>query len=100
MTPTTSDPETDEATTLRTCRLELDIDDLRAENARLKGSIAQRQNEIVRLGEHEVTLLAEIAELRRGLADTQAALAARAGVLWPVRAALHRIEAARSRRAG
>ncbi len=41
-------PETD---TLRWRRLELDNDDLRLENARLKASIAEKQDEIIRLGE-------------------------------------------------
>lgn len=46
-------------------RLELDNDDLRAENIRLKGSIGERQDEIVELGERVGRLHAELAEARR-----------------------------------
>lgn len=93
-----SDPTVDEVTASRLLRLRLDLDDLRAENARLKGSIAGRQDEIVRLGEYEVELLNEIAALKRGLADMQAALRARTMPWWPVLAALRRLDAVRSRK--
>ena len=55
----------DETTALRIRRLELDLDDLRAENARLKGSIAQRQDEIVRLGERLAGLQARLIPVQR-----------------------------------
>lgn len=55
----------DEAVALRIRRLELDLDDLRAENARLKGSIAQRQDEIVRLGELLAVFQKRLAPVQR-----------------------------------
>ena len=54
-----------EAAALRLRRLELDNDDLRAEAARLKGSIAQKQDEIVRLGERLVQLQTRLDKLHR-----------------------------------
>ncbi len=50
---------------LRVRRLELDNDDLRAENARLKGSIAQKQDEIMALGERLGQLVARLDKLHR-----------------------------------
>ena len=50
---------------LRLRRLELDNDDLRAENARLKGSIGERQDEILALGERVARLHAELAVFQR-----------------------------------
>lgn len=58
-------PETDEARALQLRRLELDNDDLRAENARLKGSIAQRQEEILVLGERLGQLQARLDTVHR-----------------------------------
>ncbi|WP_237478697.1 hypothetical protein [Lichenibacterium dinghuense] len=52
----------------RVRRLELDLADLRAENARLKGSIAQRQEEIVRLGERLAVLQKRLAPVHRAAA--------------------------------
>ena len=63
----------DEAAALRLRRLELDLDDLRAENARLKGSILQRQEEIVRLGERLAGLQARLAPVHRVAAWTRLA---------------------------
>lgn len=59
-----------ERETPRLRRLELDNDDLRAENARLKGSIGERQDEILALGERVGRLHAELAEARRALAKS------------------------------
>lgn len=50
---------------LRVRRLEFDNDDLRAENARLKGSIAQKQEEIMALGERLGQLQARLDKLHR-----------------------------------
>lgn len=58
-------PPLDEATALRVRRLELDNDDLRAENARLKGSIAQKQDEILVLGERLGQLQARLDTVHR-----------------------------------
>lgn len=58
-------PETDEAAALRVRRLALDNDDLRAENARLKGSIAQKQEEILALGERLGQLQARLDTVHR-----------------------------------
>ncbi|MGI3902961.1 MAG: hypothetical protein ACRYGP_18915 [Janthinobacterium lividum] len=55
----------DDATALRLRRLELDNDDLRAENARLKGSILQKQDEIFGLGERLVQLKARLDTVHR-----------------------------------
>lgn len=55
----------DEATALRLRRLELDNDDLRAENARLKGSILQKQDEIFVLGERLGQLKARLDTVHR-----------------------------------
>ncbi len=65
------EPGLDGGTALRIRRLELDIEDLRAENARLKGSIAQRQDEIVRLGERLAGLQRRVAPLQRAAAWTR-----------------------------
>ena len=56
-------PEDEAALRLR--RLELDNDDLRAENARLKGSIAQKQEEIILLGERLGQLQARLDTVHR-----------------------------------
>ena len=58
-------PPLDEATALRVRRLELDNDDLRVENARLKGSIAQKQEEILVLGERLGQLQARLDTVHR-----------------------------------
>ena len=58
-------PEADEAAALRLRRLELDNDDLRAENARLKGSIAQKQDEVLALGERLGQLQARLDTVHR-----------------------------------
>ena len=50
----------DEATALRIRRLELDLDDLRAENVRLRASIDRQQDGIRSLNEAEAALLAEL----------------------------------------
>lgn len=50
---------------LRFRRLELDNDDLRAENARLKGSIAEKQDEILALGERLGQLQARLDTVHR-----------------------------------
>ncbi len=55
----------DEETALRIRRLELDNDDLRAENARLKGSILQKQDEILVLGERLGQLKARLDTVHR-----------------------------------
>ncbi len=60
-----SAPDRDEATALRLRRLELDADDLRAENARLKASILQKQEEIVLLGERLGQLKARLDTVHR-----------------------------------
>ncbi len=60
-----SAPDRDEATALRIRRLELDADDLRAENARLKASILQKQEEIVLLGERLGQLKARLDTVHR-----------------------------------
>ncbi len=57
--------DSDEATALRIRRLELDNDDLRAEAARLKGSIAQKQEEILVLGERLGQLQARLDTVHR-----------------------------------
>ena len=54
-----------EAAALRLRRLELDNDDLRAENARLKASILQKQEEIVALGERLGQLKARLDTVHR-----------------------------------
>ena len=58
-------PDRDEAAALRERRLELDNDDLRAENARLKASILQKQEEIVTLGERLGQLTARLDTVHR-----------------------------------
>ena len=62
-----SAPELDprEEAALRLRRLELDNDDLRVENARLKASILQRQEEIAALGERLGQLKARLDKLHR-----------------------------------
>lgn len=55
----------DEAAALRLRRLELDLDDLRAENARLKGSIGEKQDEIVGLGERLAVLQRRLDKIHR-----------------------------------
>ncbi len=60
-----SAPDRDEATALRLRRLELDADDLRAENARLKASILQKQEEILLLGERLGQLKARLDTVHR-----------------------------------
>lgn len=57
-------PEGEEAA-LRLRRLELDNDDLRAEASRLKASIAQKQEEIIRLGERLGQLQARLDTVHR-----------------------------------
>ncbi len=54
-----------EGAALRLRRLELDNDDLRAENARLKGSIAEKQDEIMALGERLGQLQARLDTVHR-----------------------------------
>ncbi len=54
-----------EGAVLRLRRLELDNDDLRAENARLKGSIAEKQDEILALGERLGQLQARLDTVHR-----------------------------------
>lgn len=71
MSQLTSDPPADEAASPRLLRLLLDLDDLRAENARLKGSIAQRQDEILRLGERLAGLQKRFALVQRAAAWMQ-----------------------------
>ena len=61
--PDAADPR--EAAALRLRRLELDNDDLRAENARLKASILQKQEEIVALGERLGQLKARLDTVHR-----------------------------------
>lgn len=53
-------PSLGEADALRIRRLELDLDDLRAENARLRASIDRQQEEIRSLNEAEAALSAEL----------------------------------------
>ena len=60
-----SAPDRDEAAALRIRRLELDADDLRAENARLKASILQKQEEILLLGERLGQLKARLDTVHR-----------------------------------
>lgn len=55
----------DEAAALRLRRLELDNEDLRAENSRLKLSILQRQEEVAALGERLGQLQARLDALHR-----------------------------------
>jgi predicted RNase H-like nuclease (RuvC/YqgF family) len=75
----------DEATALRIRRLELDNDDLRAENARLKGSILQKQDEIIALGERLGQLKARLDKVHRMAAWS------RLRKLNPMRAILRRM---------
>ncbi len=63
MSPPDLDPR--EAAALRLSRLELDNDDLRVENARLKASILQKQEEIAALGERLGQLKARLDKLHR-----------------------------------
>jgi predicted RNase H-like nuclease (RuvC/YqgF family) len=79
-----ADPR-DEATALRIRRLELDNDDLRAENARLKASILQKQEEIVMLGERLGQLKARLDTVHRMAAWS------RLRKLNPMRALLRRM---------
>ncbi len=60
-----SAPDLDDATALRVRRLELDNDDLRVENARLKASILQKQEEILGLGERLGQLKARLDTVHR-----------------------------------
>ena len=79
------DPAAAEAAALRLRRQELDNDDLRAENARLKLSILQRQEEIVALGERLGQLKARLDTVHRVAAWS------RLRRLLPVRAILRRM---------
>ena len=56
---------TDDAEALRLRRLELDNDDLRAENARLKASIAEKQDEIFALSDRLAGLQRQLGPLHR-----------------------------------
>jgi hypothetical protein len=75
----------DEATALKLRRLELDNDDLRAENARLKASILQKQEEIIALGERLVQLKARLDTVHRVAAWS------RLRKLIPIRAILRKM---------
>ena len=55
----------DDEGALRLRRLELDNDDLRAENARLKASMLQKQEEIVMQGERLLQLKARLDTVHR-----------------------------------
>ena len=74
-----------EAEALRVRRLELDNEDLRAENARLKLSILQRQEEVAMLGERLGQLQMRLDRLHRAAAWTRLAR------LNPLRGMLRRL---------
>ena len=61
--PPRSNEEPGDAITLR--RLRLDLEDLRFENARLKTSIAERQDEILALSERLETLHTRVSRVHR-----------------------------------
>ena len=75
----------DEEGALRLRRLELDNDDLRAENARLKASILQKQEEIILQGERLAQLKARLDTVHRVAAWS------RLRKLSPLRAILRRM---------
>ena len=62
---TAGDDGPDEAAALRRRRLDLDNEDLRAENARLKASIAEKQDEIMALSDRLTALQRQLGAVHR-----------------------------------